>query len=37
MTRNALLPVIASFALFVLAWKALVVVAGYPPFILPPP
>ncbi len=26
-----------AFAAFVIAWKALVVVAGYPPFILPPP
>jgi NitT/TauT family transport system permease protein len=26
-----------TFAAFVLGWKALVVVAGYPPFILPPP
>ncbi len=26
-----------AFAAFVLGWKALVVVAGYPPFILPPP
>ena len=26
-----------AFAAFVSAWKALVVVAGYPPFILPPP
>jgi NitT/TauT family transport system permease protein len=31
------MPVIASFAVFVLAWKALVVIGGYPPFILPPP
>jgi len=26
-----------TFAAFVLGWKALVVVGGYPPFILPPP
>ena len=26
-----------TFVAFVLGWKALVVVAGYPPFILPPP
>ena len=26
-----------AFAAFVLGWKALVVLAGYPPFILPPP
>jgi NitT/TauT family transport system permease protein len=28
---------VLAFAAFVLGWKALVVVAGYPPFILPPP
>ena len=28
---------VIAFAGFILAWKALVVVAGYPPFILPPP
>jgi NitT/TauT family transport system permease protein len=28
---------VLTFAAFVLCWKALVVVAGYPPFILPPP
>jgi NitT/TauT family transport system permease protein len=26
-----------AFAAFVLGWKALVVIGGYPPFILPPP
>lgn len=26
-----------AFAAFVLAWKAIVVISGYPPFILPPP
>jgi NitT/TauT family transport system permease protein len=35
MTR--VLSVLAGLALFVLAWKAIVVVAAYPPFILPPP
>jgi NitT/TauT family transport system permease protein len=33
---RAVAPVLA-FAAFVAAWKALVVIAGYPPFILPPP
>jgi NitT/TauT family transport system permease protein len=37
MSRNAVLSVAVSFAFFVLAWKALVVVGGYPLFILPPP
>jgi NitT/TauT family transport system permease protein len=36
-TRNAILSVAASFAVFVLLWKAIVVIGGYPPFILPPP
>lgn len=37
MTRSAAGPVIGVFVVFVAAWKALVVVAGIPPFILPPP
>jgi putative riboflavin transport system permease protein len=37
MTRTAVASVAVSFAVFVLLWKALVVVGGYPPFILPPP
>jgi NitT/TauT family transport system permease protein len=37
MTRSAVLSVAASFAVFVLLWKAIVVIGGYPPFILPPP
>jgi NitT/TauT family transport system permease protein len=37
MTRSAALSVAASFAVFVLVWKAIVVIGGYPPFILPPP
>jgi NitT/TauT family transport system permease protein len=37
MTRTAALSVAASFAIFVLVWKAIVVIGGYPPFILPPP
>jgi NitT/TauT family transport system permease protein len=36
-TRSAILSVAASFAVFVLLWKAIVVIGGYPPFILPPP
>jgi putative riboflavin transport system permease protein len=31
------LPVIAVFVLFLVGWKAVVVVSGLPPFILPPP
>ena len=30
-------PAALALAVFVIAWKALVVVTGYPPFILPPP
>ena len=37
MSRNAALSVAASLAVFVLAWKAIVVIGGYPTFILPPP
>jgi len=37
MTRSAALSVAASFAVFVLAWKAIVVIGGYPLYILPPP
>ena len=37
MSRTAVASVAISFAVFVLIWKGLVVVAGYPPFILPPP
>jgi NitT/TauT family transport system permease protein len=36
-TRSVWLPVIAAFVLFVLAWKAIVVLTGLPPFILPAP
>ena len=35
--RTAALSVAASFAVFVLLWKATVVIGGYPVFILPPP
>ena len=31
------LPVILAFVVFVVVWKAIVVIAGLPPFILPPP
>ena len=31
------LPVVAAFVVFLLAWKAIVVVGGLPPFILPAP
>ena len=37
MTRSASLSVLAAFAVFLLVWKAVVVVSGLPPFILPPP
>ena len=37
MTRSAWFPVLAAFAFFVLAWKAVVVVTGLPPFVLPAP
>jgi NitT/TauT family transport system permease protein len=32
-----IVPIVVVFAMFVLAWKALVVVTGLQPFILPPP
>lgn len=37
MTARALLPIVAAFGVAVLAWKAIVLVTGLPPFILPPP
>lgn len=37
MTRSTLVPVIGVFALFLIAWKAIVIVGGLPIFILPPP
>ena len=37
MTRSVWLPVIVAFVIFVLAWKAIVVLTGLPPFILPAP
>jgi NitT/TauT family transport system permease protein len=35
--RSAVGSVVISFAVFVAIWKLVVVVGGYPPFILPPP
>jgi NitT/TauT family transport system permease protein len=35
--RSAVVPVVAAFAVFLLAWKVLVVVTALPPFILPAP
>jgi putative riboflavin transport system permease protein len=35
--QSALLPVMAAATVFVVAWKAVVVIGNYPPFILPPP
>lgn len=37
MTRTWWFPVVAGFALFVLTWKAVVVIGGLPVSILPPP
>ncbi|HTG40610.1 MAG TPA: ABC transporter permease [Methylomirabilota bacterium] len=37
MNRAAVGSVVASFAVFVVAWKLVVLVGGYPPFILPSP
>jgi len=37
MRSGPLLPISAALAVFVGAWKAVVVIGGYPPFILPPP
>lgn len=37
MNRSAWLSIGAAFAVFVVAWKAIVVFSGLPPFILPPP
>jgi NitT/TauT family transport system permease protein len=37
MSRSTLLPVLAAAAVFVLAWKAIVVIGNYPTFILPAP
>ena len=37
MSRSVWLPVAGAFAVFVVVWKAVVVVTGLRPFILPPP
>ena len=37
MTRSVWFPVIGAFVIFVLVWKAIVVLTGLPPFILPAP
>lgn len=37
MTRTAMLPIAAAFVLFLVVWKAIVVLAGLPAFILPAP
>src|SRR6266550_5754745 len=37
MNRAAVGSVVVSFAVFVVAWKVVVLVGGYPPFILPSP
>lgn len=37
MSRSALLPVAGAFVVFVLVWQAIVIVSGFPPFILPAP
>ena len=37
MNRAGWLSVVGAFAFFVLAWQAVVVVGGLPPYILPPP
>ncbi len=37
MSRSVWLPVIGAFVVFVLAWKAIVVVTGLPEYILPAP
>jgi NitT/TauT family transport system permease protein len=35
--RSALLPIVAAAVVFVVVWKAVVVIGNYPTFILPPP
>ena len=37
MNRAAWLSVVGAFAAFVLVWKAIVIIGGLPPYILPPP
>src|SRR5688572_16392847 len=37
MSRSTLLPIGAALVVFLLFWQAVVIVSGFPPFILPPP
>jgi NitT/TauT family transport system permease protein len=37
MSRSTLIPIVGALVVFVLVWQAVVVVSGFPPFILPPP
>ena len=37
MSRSTWIPVVGAFVVFLAAWKAIVVVTGLPPFILPAP
>ncbi len=37
MNRSTLLPIAGALVVFVLLWQLVVVVSGFPPFILPPP
>jgi NitT/TauT family transport system permease protein len=37
MNRSVLLSVVGALVVFVLVWQAVVVVSGFPPFVLPPP
>ena len=37
MTRRVILPIAAALVAFLVVWKIVVIVSGYPPFILPPP
>lgn len=37
MSRSTLIPIVGALVVFLLVWQAVVVVSGFPPFILPPP
>lgn len=37
MRASSLAPAVGALAVFVVGWKAIAIVGGYPPFILPPP
>ena len=37
MTRGAVLSVVGAFVVFILFWQVVVIVSGFPPFILPAP